>query len=286
MANSFQTFTSTASQTDFVVTDVDFSRSDEIVVYLDGAVKALSTHYSVTADGTSGANPYTVSFNNPLSADEAIRIERNTKLSNSDGTNAPRVSYSPGSSLLADDLNTSNEQVLNTLIEHGEAIDDFRTLRAYVKGPAGQTGSSTFSYGPASSAAALQLTNINAPSSLGAFVGSTYVSLLAGTYEIELSICIYNPSSSNTVPLSFYLWDSTGTDYVGGYGGNTLVPLTYHPTSGAAGRLTASASSTTATLGVTSLIQIFGGPAYGGSASAAWSNLQILDGLIKVVKIG
>ena len=124
MAVSFQAYTATASQTDFIVSDVLFTQTAEITVKVDG-VKKASADYSVTADATSGANPYTVVLGVGVASGSEVLIERDTKLTNTDGSNAPSVTFSPGSALLAVDLNKANSQLINSAVESIESSDRF-----------------------------------------------------------------------------------------------------------------------------------------------------------------
>jgi len=101
--------------------------STELKVTIDDVLKTVGTHYNITNYTVNGGTVVWTSGNIPSSG--TVRIERDTKILNSTGTDTQgKVTYHAGSSIKAADLNDNQKQVLRTLEEHDDKLGSTSTI--------------------------------------------------------------------------------------------------------------------------------------------------------------
>ena len=116
---SFLQTTATGSDINFTITT--FS-SDEILVYVDGVKKTAGVHYNINPYNSNGQSTVDWIGTAP-SSPSVIRVVRQTDVLNNGNTAVEgRATFTPGSSVKADDLNNNTKQVLRSLQEHNDQL--------------------------------------------------------------------------------------------------------------------------------------------------------------------
>ena len=93
-------------------------KTTDIDVKLDGVVKTAGTHYNITNYTPSGGGTVVFTAGNIPASPVIIRIGRSTDVS------TPRVTYTPGSSVKAADLNDNALQTIYSLQEEKDAVQN------------------------------------------------------------------------------------------------------------------------------------------------------------------
>ena len=93
-------------------------KTTDIDVKLDGALKTAGTHYNITNYTPSGGGTVVFTSGNIPASPVIIRIARSTDVS------TPRVTYTPGSSVKAADLNDNALQTIYSLQEEKDAVQN------------------------------------------------------------------------------------------------------------------------------------------------------------------
>ena len=93
-------------------------KTTDIDVKLDGALKTAGTHYNITNYTPSGGGTVVFTSGNIPASPVIIRIGRSTDVS------TPRVTYTPGSSVKAADLNDNALQTIYSLQEEKDAVQN------------------------------------------------------------------------------------------------------------------------------------------------------------------
>ena len=93
-------------------------KTTDIDVKLDGVVQTAGTHYNITNYTPSGGGTVVFTSGNIPASPVIIRIGRSTDVS------TPRVTYTPGSSVKAADLNDNALQTIYSLQEEKDAVQN------------------------------------------------------------------------------------------------------------------------------------------------------------------
>ena len=111
----------TANGNDINFTITTFS-SDEIKVYVDGVLKTAGVDYNINPYNSSGTS--TVDWTGtPPSSPSIVRVIRQTDVMNNGNTTVEgKATFTPGSSVRADDLNNNTKQALRAIKENQEQL--------------------------------------------------------------------------------------------------------------------------------------------------------------------
>ena len=100
---------------------IDTFSSDEIKVYVDGVLKTATTHYNINPYNSNSQSTVAWTSGNVPTDSNTVRIVRETDILNQGNTAVEgRATYTAGSSVKADDLNSNQKQVLRALQEHND----------------------------------------------------------------------------------------------------------------------------------------------------------------------